>query len=159
MMNYIQGFSETILTNIKTNVINNSELDYFRSMDFDFNDYYWFIFYNDQEIIGIIKTQKSIFYETDYPFWGISYVSVNKKYKNQKIASKLLENCFKHFKDYFLIGTEFSEEGIALLQKARNLAMNHNVYYIDEPIKKEIMNSLNNRYPSKQELYQSFYKK
>lgn len=158
-MKYVQGYSPEILKNISSKICNDSEVEYFKPSDLDYDGYYWFMFYNEEEIIGILKTQKSMFCTTEHPFQGLNYISVNKKYQNQKIASQLLEACFKHFKDGYIINTDFSDEGARLFQKFRSLAIEYNVYYIDENIKKDIINSSHNDFPTKSDLFNIFYKK
>ena len=153
-MNLIQGNSSEIVNLLTQEVIKNSKLTFFKSEDLNYDEFYWFVCYNESQIIGVIKTQKSIFSTPEHPFMAINYISITPQFQNQGIASKLLELCFTHFAGGYLMGTDFSDEGMKLVKKMRSLAIAHDVYYVD-PIVRRNLDDFN---ISKKELY-FLYKK
>lgn len=153
-MNFIKGYSSEIVKTLNSSIIKNSELTFFKPQDLSHDEFYWFIYYDSTQIIGIVKTQKSMYATPEHPFKAINYISINPKFQNQGIASKLLDQCFSHFSGGYLMGTDFSDEGMKLIQKMRTLAITHDVYYIDPIIRR----NLDDFSLSKKELY-LLYKK
>lgn len=151
-MQFIQGYSQEILSKITASIINDAQLKFFTPQDLNYEQYYWFICYNNDQIIGVIKTQKSMFHTPEFPFMGFNYISVHKEFQNKRIASQLLEMCFKHFSNNYLMGTDFEDDGTKLIEKMRELAIEYDVYYVDALIRRK----LESFPPSKQDIYKLY---
>lgn len=148
-LKFLDDFSKTEIEKLKS-----SKIEYFNFYDLNEESYEFIIKYSKEksEILGIIKTQKSLFYEPNFPFTGINYISVNSNYMRQGVASELIEQLFQKHQDGHLINTDFNESGKHLQEIFKNMAIKYNVYYIDQ----DILRSLENWPKSKEALYKLY---
>jgi GNAT superfamily N-acetyltransferase len=110
----------------------NPDFYYFRFAHLFSDHPLFFIMYNEKEIIGVLKTQRSSFYQEKYPFQGINYISVKDKYQNKGIARQLYEAMFKYFSNGFIVGTDYetNDSQLKLEKMSYRLAKENKVYFL-----------------------------
>lgn len=159
-MKIYAGTSTKIINELSNKIDATKNKDVFWNHPFDFLSedprYVWFVLELEEEIVGVIKTQKSIFYTERYPFFGINYIMIKEKFRGLGLAKELIESLFQYNQDGYLIGTEFTEEGQKLNILLKKMAIKYNVYYICPEIKETLTSE--DSYPEKSELFEKYLK-
>lgn len=120
------------LYNTKIKEINSFK--YFcNSMDFnDFDNVYFFVLYNGENMVGLAHIRKSPYIDNTY--W-LSYLSILPKHENKGYASMLSNYIFKWYSDNGIQfeTSSYSEQGLIKLKPLFNrLANKYNVSFIDK---------------------------
>ena len=87
----------------------------------DKSKFYFLCMLDGNKIVGMIKFKVGGSYSLEYPKYNnwVSFVSVDKEYRNRGIAKQLIEKLFKFANDnnYSILQSSYSEDGNKYIKK------------------------------------------